>query len=127
MKFSNLFIASAIAVSMSFGAMPVTVPGTSSDLLAVSKAQAQPAPPRRPRPPVRRSNNTAGAVAAGAIIGLAAGAIAAGAANRRYPPQDYRGAPPWCNVRACASRYRSFRAYDCTFQPYNGPRRYCRM
>ncbi|WP_244544649.1 BA14K family protein [Cohaesibacter marisflavi] len=24
-------------------------------------------------------------------------------------------------------RYRSFRAWDCTFQPYNGPRRRCRL
>ncbi|MFD2258907.1 BA14K family protein [Chelativorans composti] len=26
----------------------------------------------------------------------------------------------------CAQRYRSYRAYDNTFQPYNGPRRPCR-
>jgi hypothetical protein len=25
----------------------------------------------------------------------------------------------------CAQRYRSYRAWDNTFQPYNGPRRYC--
>jgi penicillin-binding protein 1A len=30
-----------------------------------------------------------------------------------------------CDVRACARRYRSFRASDCTFQPYRGPRRLC--
>jgi penicillin-binding protein 1A len=32
---------------------------------------------------------------------------------------------PVCNVRACAAAYRSFRAEDCTFQPYSGPRRLC--
>lgn len=32
---------------------------------------------------------------------------------------------PACNVRACQRAYRSFRASDCTFQPYRGPRRMC--
>jgi len=30
------------------------------------------------------------------------------------------------HVRWCANRYRSYRAYDNTFQPYHGPRRQCR-
>jgi len=30
-----------------------------------------------------------------------------------------------CNVRACARTYRSFRASDCSFQPYRGPRQLC--
>lgn len=30
-----------------------------------------------------------------------------------------------CNIRACSAAYRSFRASDCTFQPYSGPRRIC--
>lgn len=30
-----------------------------------------------------------------------------------------------CDYAACAARYRSFRASDCTFQPYQGPRRAC--
>ena len=30
-----------------------------------------------------------------------------------------------CNVQACSASYRSFRASDCTFQPYGGPRRLC--
>lgn len=33
----------------------------------------------------------------------------------------------WCNYDACASRYRSFRARDCSFQPYHGPRRRCNL
>jgi membrane peptidoglycan carboxypeptidase len=35
-------------------------------------------------------------------------------------------AAPQCDYRACASR-RSFRASDCTYQPYDGPRRFCEM
>jgi penicillin-binding protein 1A len=30
-----------------------------------------------------------------------------------------------CNYRACSRSYRSFRPSDCTYQPYNGPRRLC--
>lgn len=32
---------------------------------------------------------------------------------------------PKCDVSACAQAYRSFRKWDCTYQPYNGPRRLC--
>ncbi|MBB3710582.1 1A family penicillin-binding protein [Limimaricola variabilis] len=34
-------------------------------------------------------------------------------------------AQPQCDVRACSRAYRSFRASDCTFQPYSGPRKLC--
>jgi hypothetical protein len=63
---------------------------------------------------------------AGAIIGgLAAGAIIGGAlAQPRYAtPRRYVGGNS--HVQWCASRYRSYRAYDNTFQPNNGPRRQC--
>jgi membrane peptidoglycan carboxypeptidase len=33
--------------------------------------------------------------------------------------------PLQCNVRACSRSYRSFRASDCTFQPYRGQRKLC--
>jgi 1A family penicillin-binding protein len=37
-----------------------------------------------------------------------------------------QGASPRCNVRRCERAYRSFRASDCTFQPYGGgPRKLC--
>jgi penicillin-binding protein 1A len=32
---------------------------------------------------------------------------------------------PACNIDACSRMYRSFRPADCTYQPYNGPRRFC--
>ena len=34
-------------------------------------------------------------------------------------------ARPACDVQVCAARYRSFRASDCTYQPYSGERRLC--
>ena len=30
-----------------------------------------------------------------------------------------------CDVQACSSAYQSFRASDCTYQPFGGPRRVC--
>lgn len=30
-----------------------------------------------------------------------------------------------CAIEACSSAYRSFRASDCTYQPYGGPRKMC--
>ena len=40
-------------------------------------------------------------------------------------PQRRYYASGSAHVRWCANRYRSYRAYDNTFQPYNGPRRQC--
>jgi hypothetical protein len=54
----------------------------------------------------------------GAIVG---GAIASQPAPRGYA-RDYGSA----HENWCYNRYRSYRAYDNTFQPYNGPRRECR-
>ena len=32
---------------------------------------------------------------------------------------------PKCDVAACSAAYHSFRALDCTWQPFDGPRRFC--
>lgn len=37
------------------------------------------------------------------------------------------GAPNSCAINACSSAYRSFRASDCTYQPYGGPRKVCEL
>ena len=50
-----------------------------------------------------------------------AGAIVGGALSE--PP--VRSVPVNAHVDWCHARYRSYRAYDNTFQPYNGPRRQC--
>lgn len=34
-------------------------------------------------------------------------------------------APNSCAISACSSAYRSFRASDCTYQPFGGPRKVC--
>jgi hypothetical protein len=43
----------------------------------------------------------------------------------QVPEFAYR-AGPRCNIAACAATRHTFRASDCTYQPYGGgPRRFC--
>ena len=45
---------------------------------------------------------------------------------RYYPPAPaYRTAFSAAHYNYCFARYRSYRQYDNTFQPYNGPRKQC--
>ncbi|MCX8570040.1 BA14K family protein [Aminobacter sp. MET-1] len=72
------------------------------------------------RPGYRRYNDwwfPAGAFIAGAIIG--------GALNQPPPPRYVTPAYGNSHVQWCYNRYRSYRASDNTFQPYNGPRQQC--
>jgi hypothetical protein len=43
------------------------------------------------------------------------------------PSSDIAAAEPApkCDIRACEAAYFTFRASDCTYQPANGPRRFC--
>jgi hypothetical protein len=41
------------------------------------------------------------------------------------PRRYYRSGGSSAHVRWCYDRYRSYRAWDNTYQPYNGPRRQC--
>jgi len=60
---------------------------------------------------------------AGAVIGgLAAGALIGGLIASQPAARSYGGS----HVEYCASKYRSYRASDNTYQPLNGPRRQCR-
>lgn len=73
---------------------------------------------RHRRPGYRNYNGwwfPAGAFVAGAIIGNAIQAA---------PAPVYRGNTS-AHVEWCYNRYRSYREYDNTFQPYNGPRQQC--
>lgn len=42
-----------------------------------------------------------------------------------YPRRVYRSTGGSAHVNWCYNRYRSYRAWDNTFQPYNGPRQQC--
>ena len=52
------------------------------------------------------------------MAAFAMGAIIGGAVQAQ---PSYGGS----HTRWCANRYRSYRAYDNSYQPYNGPRRQC--
>ena len=56
------------------------------------------------------------------LAAFATGAIISGAIANDAPPA-YRGGS--AHVRWCYNRYKSYRASDNTFQPYNGPRQQC--
>lgn len=73
-------------------------------------ANATPAPPAATNEPAPNSqaNNTQPAATTGSAVRAS---IPAGA----------------CAIEACASAYRSFRASDCTYQPFEGPRKQCDM
>ena len=45
---------------------------------------------------------------------------------RYYEPRRYQQRLGSRHVRWCYNRYRSYRAWNNTFQPYHGPRRQCR-
>ncbi len=83
------------------------------------------------------ANGRHGAFAAGAVIGLATGAIVASQAQRRYapPPPAYYPAPvyyahpePWSPAwyRYCSSKYRSFNPNTGYFTTYSGYQKFCR-
>lgn len=64
-----------------------------------------------------------GAFVAGALLG---GIIANDGYGGGYGPRYYLdGNGGGSHVEWCYNRYRSYRAYDNTFQPYHGPRRQC--
>ena len=67
-------------------------------------------------------------LAAVARQGPTAGTVVAGQATGEATPAQVlqtQAAQPLCDVRACSAAYRSFDASDCTYQPWEGPRRLC--
>ncbi|AZO67633.1 MULTISPECIES: BA14K family protein [unclassified Mesorhizobium] len=69
--------------------------------------------------------------AGAAILGLGLGLGLGSMYNNNYnyydapPPRRYYRAGSSAHVRWCYNRYRSYRAWDNTFQPYGGPRQQC--
>ena len=47
-------------------------------------------------------------------------------ANLSIAKSESQVTSPACNYKACSEAYRSFDASDCSYQPYDGPRRQCR-
>ena len=102
------------------GASPQSArPKNDADRRAAHEASPTiPAPDNRS--PVAEASAAVLAANANQADGSPAGA-SGDAAAAAAPAQ----APPQCDVDACTEAYASFRASDCTWQPYEGPRRLC--
>lgn len=74
------------------------------------------------RPGYRRYNDGFWYPGAAFITGAIVGGVIASQPAPRVRSRNYGSA----HVQWCYDRYRSYRASDNTFQPYNGPRRACR-
>ena len=100
----------------------IAVPAPSSAAPA-KPAEASAPPPAPAKPAVASAPPPAAAASAPAASAAAAATDQADAAAAPAPA----AAPPApaCDVQACAAAYYSFRATDCTYQPYDGPRRLC--
>ncbi|TPN15988.1 BA14K family protein [Mesorhizobium sp. B2-1-3] len=75
----------------------------------------------------RYYDDSAGAAILGLGLGLGLGSMYNNYNYYDAPPRRYyrAGRLSSAHVRWCYNRYRSYRAYDNTFQPYNGPRQQC--
>jgi hypothetical protein len=129
--YSCLFL--VIAGSVAFGLdwlsaplppMPETEASVQAAKLAANVPPPRPAPvaaavrsvyPARPLP---ESANAGATAMVEPQIGVAAPAPTA-------PAAAAAPAQPQCDIAACSAAYRSFRASDCTWQPFDGPRRFC--
>jgi hypothetical protein len=76
-------------------------------------AQVRSVYPARPLPPGADTGATA----------MAQPQIAAPAPVAPVPAAQ--PAQPKCDIAACSAAYHSFRAIDCSWQPFDGPRRFC--
>lgn len=93
-------------------------------------ATAKPATSARAgQAPATTASLAASARSGGRTVGAAAHDDGAKQAQARAADaadqQETTAAAGHCNVSACSASYQSFRASDCTYQPYSGPRRAC--
>lgn len=71
----------------------------------------------------RTARRRPGGPASRALLVMAFAAHLGGAAAAQSADAPERSL--LCDIEACSERYRSFRASDCTFQPFEGDRRLC--
>ncbi len=122
-----LITAGSVAFGLDWVSAPMApMPETEASVQAAKLAANVPPPgafrpavqvrsvyPARPLPP--GSEPSATAMAEPQIAAPAPAAPVAAAAP----------AQPKCDIAACSAAYHSFSAIDCTWQPFDGPRRYC--
>jgi hypothetical protein len=61
----------------------------------------------------------------GGVIRASTGEASEEVSSATAPFSDEAQQQLQCDYQACARAYRSFRASDCTYQPYSGPRALC--
>lgn len=122
-----LVTAGSVAFSLDWTSAPMApMPETEASVQAAKLAANVPPPgtfkpvaqvrsvyPARPLPP--GANNTVTAMVEPQIAQPAPAA----------PTAVAESAQPKCDIAACSAAYHSFRAIDCSWQPFDGPRRFC--
>jgi hypothetical protein len=114
------------------------VPQPVAAIAGVSEPQAVARPPiraARPAPPAAAAGPPIGGNAAAApdkgaprpdaAVQMTEPATQVLATPAPTAPPPAEAAKPKCDVVACAQAYRSFQESDCTWQPFEGPRRLC--
>jgi BA14K-like protein len=117
-------------------APPTTAPAQEQEQEAPSTPQPA-AAPMPPAPPAANAGTPSPQTSPAETTGVAArednprpaAADVMTTANHSSKPNEVATGMPAsgnrCDVQACASAYRSFRASDCTYQPFEGARRFC--
>jgi hypothetical protein len=122
-----LVAASSVAFGLDWVSAPLPpMPETEASVQAAKLAAHVPPPrplkavaqvrsvyPARPLPQTANAEATAPPPAP--IIGV----------QPRPAPIAAAAPQPQCDIAACSAAYHSFRASDCSWQPYDGPRRFC--
>jgi len=125
----TLIVAGSVAFGLDWVSAPLPpMPETEASVQAAKLAANVPPPrplrvasavrsvyPARPLPQSANAGTTA-------MVEPQIGQPAPGPAA---PVAAAAAAQPKCDIAACSAAYHSFRAIDCTWQPFDGPRRFC--
>jgi hypothetical protein len=122
-------------VNQSAGTAPAMTPAPFPPVAAEAKAAPQPTPQLAAQPPAQAPAQATPQPAATTGQAPAQATVAAVESRPQVQPQVQppaqpmqaaaRLAPNSCDVAGCASAYQSFRASDCSYQPMEGPRKFC--
>jgi hypothetical protein len=125
-----LITAGSVLFGLDWLSAPMSPMPASKYALHVAKIPTP--PPSPPRPEASATTSPAVAVnpaPSAANGGPATAIVSPGAVEPTSAPiitaEPVAAAQPQCDVDACANAYRSFTASDCTYQPFEGPRRLC--
>lgn len=96
-------------------------PAANSSIANTTQAEHQAAATKDAAPQAQRADGSTGGRAPAAESPPAPAAVVPPSAQTHSVAAEANR----CDVRACSSAYQSFRVSDCTYQPFEGPRRVC--